>query len=209
VSDDRLHRAVSDHYRGKQLRSEVMTRLLAQVADEATEVEPSEREEPATHAPPRRRDWLAMTAMAAAAAALMLAGGNRMVSLDDTGARDRTVVVAEEIALNHNKQLAVEFPAPTYPALANHMAKLDFTPARPAHGQTDAELLGGRYCSIQKSIAAQIKLVDDSGGVHTLYETRWNDEFDGLPGNTVDVDGVRVKFWRESDVLFGLATTSR
>ena len=114
--------------------------------------------------------------------------------------------IAAEIALNHSKDLAVEFPANGYADLREQMDKLDFTLRPPGlPGATGLRIVGGRYCSIQGQLAAQIKLEDDAGRMVTLYETRFADGFAGLPEGDRNLEGLRVRIWREGDLLLGLA----
>lgn len=116
--------------------------------------------------------------------------------------------LAKEIALNHRKQLQVEFSTQRYASLTSMMNKLDFAPRKPrARTCQDSTLLGGRYCSIGSSIACQLKLRSRDGVIHTLYQTRWAKTYAHVANRTVVVDGVRVSFWRERDVLFGLASS--
>lgn len=116
--------------------------------------------------------------------------------------------LAKEIALNHRKQLDVEFSTQRYASLTALMSKLDFAPRKPSAGTCrNTTLLGGRYCSIGNSIACQLKLRSRDGAIHTLYQTRWAKTYAHVADRTVVVDGVRVRFWRERDVLFGLASS--
>lgn len=210
---DPMARAIREHYEAEALRPEVLDRLrlLADLPDRSSRRAGRDR-------------WARRAAMggilAAAAAVLVLAlrpGG--------LPAHPSAQIIAEEIALNHRKDLAVEFTTSAYPELAGHMEKLDFVPA---DAGDDYRLIGARYCSIQGRIAAQLKLSDDTGGVHALYQTRWDDRYDrlldgqsGAPrdipsdreteirsGIRIDLDDVEVRLWRQGDLLFGLATSS-
>jgi len=66
-------------------------------------------------------------------------------------------------------------------------------------------MLGGRYCSIQGRLAAQIKLEDEAGRVLTLYQTRFSEAFEGISEQRCELDGIQVRIWREGGLLFGLA----
>ena len=66
-------------------------------------------------------------------------------------------------------------------------------------------MLGGRYCSIQGRLAAQIKLEDEHGSVLTLFQTNFDERFDGLTEVQRELDGIRIRVWREGDLLFALA----
>ena len=67
--------------------------------------------------------------------------------------------VLAEIAMNHSKQLNVEIATTRYDILQTKLDRLDFA-LRPAdHAlQETYTLIGGRYCSIQGELAAQLKL---------------------------------------------------
>ncbi|MGH7820256.1 MAG: hypothetical protein ACREQ9_10815 [Candidatus Binatia bacterium] len=114
--------------------------------------------------------------------------------------------IGREIALNHSKQLAVEFPAPDYDGLRAAMGKLDFVLVRPSKPDaSELRVIGARYCSIQGRIAAQIHLEDLSGRPHTLYETSLNRELEAVPNCSMEIAGARIRLWREAGLLLGLA----
>lgn len=120
--------------------------------------------------------------------------------------RDVTQQVAKEIVLNHNKRLALEFLSETYVDLGDQMSKLDFSLVRSK--KIDAQsfrVIGGRYCSIQGDLAAQIKLQDEAGRIYTLYQTALTEDLLKLEVGERQQDGLKVKLWREAGLLFGLA----
>ncbi len=193
--------AVRQHYMAASLRPELLERLRAQAELSAHLGEGASRAR-----------WLRRAVVGAAvAAALALA----VISLRPgdsghlVGDEARALLIAEEIALNHRKGLAVEFPTDGYSELTQRMEKLDFAP-RPMTRENavhDYHLVGARYCSIQGAIAAQLKLTDDSGEVHTLYETRWKDSYRDVTDREIALGDVKVRFWRDGEVLFGLASS--
>ncbi|MAE95782.1 MAG: hypothetical protein CL910_14085, partial [Deltaproteobacteria bacterium] len=107
--------------------------------------------------------------MAAAALAALVLVALFVPGLRDGGSGGPEALagsILREIALNHSKNLTVEFAAVGYPRLREQMAELDFSlraPRRTPGG--DLHMLGGRYCSIQGRLAAQIKLEDERGRV--------------------------------------------
>ena len=125
--------------------------------------------------------------------------------IPDSG--DVTQLVAQEISLNHNKQLAVEFPLETYAALSQQMGKLDFI-VRPSArvDPSHYQLLGGRYCSIQGKLAAQLKFQDQQGAIHTLYQTLQSDALTELEEGRVQLNGLNITLWQEAGLLYGLAS---
>ena len=128
--------------------------------------------------------------------------------------RDHSLPLAErtarEIALNHNKSLDLEFPFGNFERLRQAMIKLDFPLQAPQRLRNAGfTVLGGRYCSIQGQIAAQIRLRRDDGSIHTLYQTRLTPLLAGLTGATLSYDGVRVVSWSEQQQFFALASSVR
>ncbi len=115
--------------------------------------------------------------------------------------------ICREVALNHSKQLAIEFPATDYDGLRSAMGKLDFVLVRPSDpAVAKLRVVGARYCSIQGRIAAQIRLEDERGRPHTLYETHPSGELEAVPERAMEVAGARIRLWRESGLLLGLAS---
>lgn len=115
-------------------------------------------------------------------------------------------LAAQEVALNHHKQLDVEYPASTIDELAGAMSKLDFTPVMPQRFRdTGHRLIGARYCSVRGQIAAQIRLTDASGRTCTLYEARPANELSEITPAEFNIDGCRVEVWREAGLLMVLA----
>jgi hypothetical protein len=115
-------------------------------------------------------------------------------------------LAAQEVALNHHKQLAVEYPAATIDQLAGAMSKLDFTPVMPQRFRdNDHRVIGARYCSLRGQIAAQIRLTDTSGRTCTLYEARPMNELAEVAAAEFEIDGCRIEVWREAGLLMVLA----
>ncbi|VAX08122.1 hypothetical protein MNBD_GAMMA26-1749 [hydrothermal vent metagenome] len=117
--------------------------------------------------------------------------------------------VAQEIALNHNKQLVNEFEVNTFVELGTMMTKLDFAPIA-ARRMKDSgfRIIGGRYCSIQGHLAAQVQFVDDQGKGATLYQTQLSGALAELTESEHVVDGVKVQLWQENGLIFGLAESN-
>lgn len=113
--------------------------------------------------------------------------------------------VAKEIVLNHKKGLALEFPSENATDLGKQMPKLDFTLHHSKTIDTQGlRMIGGRYCSIQGEIAAQIRLQDKVGRIYTLYQTALTDELLTLKTGERQQDGLKLKLWREAGLFFGL-----
>ncbi len=113
---------------------------------------------------------------------------------------------AQEVALNHKKQLGVEFSGTDYESLRTQMSKLDFVLAAPTRLQNAGlRLVGARYCSIQGHLAAQIKLQDDRGQEYTLYQTHLPSPVPTLAAEDYSVNSVRIQEWQEAGLFFALA----
>ncbi|MEM9490822.1 MAG: hypothetical protein AAGC55_16865 [Myxococcota bacterium] len=226
LADQRLDDAVTGFYSAAEPRAELLDRLrlLAELPaserpplapdetnkpnepNEIAELDTAARDRTSRAVAPPRLWWRQRAALlggmvvaAAAALALLAVTGQK----DAGSAEQRAMAIAEEIALNHRKRLAVEFRTDAYAQLASQMDKLDF---QPIPSELDYQLQGARYCSIQGDIAAQLKLSDRSGFTHTLYQVRWRDRYSAIAGQTVIVDNIRVRFWREGSVFLGLAS---
>lgn len=144
-----------------------------------------------------------------ALAAVLLIGvltGTQLVHFIDTTDTDLFSRVTKEVELNHRKQLTSDFFASDYQTLASAMDKLDFSLKLPARLQNiNYKLVGGRYCSIQGQIAAQIKLSDSEGRKLTLYATKLSDKLATLNNKSQLRGDVFIQMWKEGKLLFGLA----
>lgn len=125
-----------------------------------------------------------------------------------SGLENLAYLVSEEIALNHNKQLSIEYSASNFKELRAQMEKLDFTPVASTRLEgAGLKFIGARYCSIQGQLAAQIKLVDKEGRTQTLYQTQLTNKLKELDEQEYYVDGVKIKQWQEKGLFFGLAVS--
>ena len=114
--------------------------------------------------------------------------------------------VADEITMNHLKNLAVEYPIGDINQLSAAMTDLGFSLRQPTHSElAGLTLIGARYCSIQGQIAAQLKYQDQDNKITTLYQTQSNPLLENLAFNDEDHDGVQIIVWRDSDIVYGLA----
>ena len=109
---------------------------------------------------PRRR-WRYYYRTAAAAVLLVAAVGLQN-HLDNTALKTR---VLDEVAMNHQEQLDVEFAADHYLEMQHRLDRLDFSIVPKSSALTrNYRLVGGRYCSIQGELAAQLKVEDKISG---------------------------------------------
>ena len=140
------------------------------------------------------------------AAAVLLAVGIGMWSrVGLLGGPSQRVVA--EIAHNHRHQGALVMASDRYDVVQAALSDLDF-PIRPSREelvQTFA-LVGGKYCTIQTSRAAQLKLSrHDSGVIHTLYVVPVTADMEGIEPGVYERNGVQVELWTDMRLLYGLA----
>jgi hypothetical protein len=116
--------------------------------------------------------------------------------------------VESEIAYNHLKEMSLEVHSDSIEEVAGYLSKLDFRLiSSEALPSADWILLGGRYCSINSRLAAQLKVRNRANnGVYTLYQALTPDALElGNVPTTAFVDGVKVSLWQEQGLLLGLA----
>jgi len=114
--------------------------------------------------------------------------------------------IAQEIAINHQKQFASDFSAMSYAGLSEVMTKLDFRLIDPKRLKTKGlEILGGRYCSLSGHIAAQVRLKNSDGKIFTLYQTSSHEVFSVLAEHVLRAKGVDIEIWNEGGVFLGIA----
>lgn len=196
MNDKPIDKLVKEYYQRKTLSPESMARMLA-VTDRA--------EKNKQKVSFWRQRWFLQRNLSLAASLIIavllipLLWENESYLLAD---------VAQEVALNHNKQIASEYVDDNYQSLANMMTKLDFELSFPTRlYDMGYQVIGARYCSIQGEIAAQIKLLNNEGDLVTLYQTRLNDELVLLNEQSYTADNVAVHNWQEENSFFSLART--
>lgn len=120
--------------------------------------------------------------------------------------KQKEFLIAKEIALNHNKQLDSDFVYDNISQLDQVMSKLDFSLVESdLLKQKGLTLAGGRYCSIQGHMAAQLRFYDADQNRYTLYQVGMQKEFENIRSGVLAVDGASVEVWQEAGNLFGLA----
>lgn len=125
-----------------------------------------------------------------------------------------TELIADEVARNHLKREPMEVTTGDLPALRSYFHQLDFRPVdSDLLAAADTRLVGGRYCSLQGHIAAQLHFMTAAGDPGTLYQARYDPEVFGIlprPARgeapvTVEARGVAVTIWVERGVVFAMA----
>ena len=111
---------------------------------------------------------------------------------------------AQEMASHHDPVLEVELLSSDFSKL-DSMSRLDFAPVEPSSIRGDYRLLGASYCQILGRLAAQVLLEDEDGARTTLFEMRGGASLADLGKASFVIGGVRVRMWREDDVIVGLA----
>jgi hypothetical protein len=197
---DDLARALKDYYGSVQLPAATHRRLKDMILAEARTVEDKTKFFLRfSFASPLGR--LAFTGLAVAL--LLLSFSGLRYHLTQQWHAD----IAAEIAYNHAKQLEPEFRTNSYEKLAAQMPRLDFRVIKPDKLDDEMQLVGGRYCSVDKQIAAQLRVLDRTGAPCTLYEfhlpERWLVTFPA--DKEVETNGLTVRLWQEKGVMLGLA----
>ncbi|MEM7133528.1 MAG: hypothetical protein AAF702_44950 [Chloroflexota bacterium] len=114
--------------------------------------------------------------------------------------------IAAEIALNHAKQFDSEFFTVSIPSLSQTMPLLDFAPVHPRRLRLqEYNINGARYCTIEDTIAVQVRLADQDQLTYTLYEFRAFDSFRLESERMILIDNIQVTLWQEGEIIMGLA----
>ncbi|MEM6314801.1 MAG: hypothetical protein AAF743_11975 [Planctomycetota bacterium] len=194
---DPVDAAVRAHYADQRPSPAALDRLRGLVAEQTAVQTPVQMAV-------GRGGWAVRALAVAAAVALAFLLGFLVAPDDDA---NFTASVHEEIALNHRKELGSEWPTTDLADLRASMDKLPFRLALP-DTRPDLHLRGGRYCSIDGQLAAQLQLVDDTNAPCTLYVLADDPALAAVIATTGHVDGIEVKTWRESGLLYGLARSA-
>jgi len=193
-----IDRSVKTYYDDKQLSEQQLQHLLALQGNEENPVNDHSADDPYRPGSLGLRFAMTFAAGLVLVVAVFLSGNWAAPDIADR--------VAQEVAMNHNKALRVEYQTDSYQVLSREMDKLDFDLLAPRlMVEKNFTLLGARYCSIQGQLAAQLKLADSSGRVYTLYQTRLNDAFKEIKSDFLQWDQVSIRLWGEQDILYGLA----
>jgi len=109
--------------------------------------------------------------------------------------------------MNHNKRLDAEYEATVPDLLQSAMQRLDFSLDLPPGIKQNFQLIGGRYCSIQSGLAAQLKVrSNSSGAVSTLYVTAMTENLQRIKQQQTAQGRVNIRLWHQQGRFFGLAT---
>lgn len=115
--------------------------------------------------------------------------------------------LAFEIASHHKKEMPLEIKNDKYDKIRKYFAKLDFNLVESKYLEGERwKLLGGRYCSFRGHIAAQLRIKNiEDNKIYTLYEVKIPNLILSNNEKLFDEKEIRVKLWREDDIILGLA----
>lgn len=150
---------------------------------------------------------------------IMLATVVTMVSIDgfrQATTKDVLAQIAQEAVNNHQYLKPLEVSHDEFNSVAKYFDRLPFSPVRSEYVTSFNTLIGGRYCSVLGSPAAQFRMKDDAERVTTLFEVKYSkSRFEMVPN--IDkgevpaeqfIDGYQTKIWKEKGVVMVLVTPS-
>ena len=115
--------------------------------------------------------------------------------------------VVAEIGRNHRQHGALVVESGQYGVVQAALSELDF-PIRPRRDELvqDFVLVGGKYCTIQGSKAAQLKLSHGKSEIiHTLYVLPMADDIKDVKPGVYETNGVQVELWTDRTLVYSLA----
>ena len=119
--------------------------------------------------------------------------------------------IMDEIAYNHKQDMPIEVASNSLDDIRKYLNKLSFPIISPTSlTLPNWQFLGGRYCSIDGKLAAQLKIKNlADNNVYTLYQASTEAGVDQLNDLRLTdmIDGVGVSIWREKGLLLGLASS--
>ena len=117
--------------------------------------------------------------------------------------------VMHEIAYNHQKEMPTEVTSSSLANISNYLDKLEFPLiASNTLNNNNWELLGGRYCSINGKLAAQLKVKNlQDSKTYTFYQAALGSDISKVVHDkqAQAIEGVNVSIWQEKGLLLGLA----
>ncbi len=193
---DRLDQGIGRFYGSKNMSADMLTHLVEQV-------ENSSPEEKTLELHGKRTSGGLVLAAVAATVCLLVGFQLLQIMVSNQWHKD----ISRQVAKNHLKALEMEHRTGDYSDLAQALGKLDFALTEPQFESDAYRLLGGRYCSIDQQIAAQIDLENTSGEKCTLYQFKLQEGvLARYPQHKVlEIDGLIVELWQENGVGMGLA----
>ncbi len=118
---------------------------------------------------------------------------------------ERTDRAIKEVAMNHSMRLDLEIKESSIDTIGERMVLLPFNLALPKSVSGQYNVKGARYCSLSGQIAAHIELTHKSTDrTLSVFMTRAADELNAIDNSQKVVDGVDVKIWRESGLVYAM-----
>lgn len=123
--------------------------------------------------------------------------------------------ISHEVVSNHILLKPLEIKSSDMTIIKRHLSELQFNPiVSKVFNGMNGRLLGGRYCSIKRALAVQLRYDTGNGKSSTLYETSYHPKkFSFLPN--VDkgevplehsLQGLRVRLWIERGLVLASVT---
>jgi hypothetical protein len=123
--------------------------------------------------------------------------------------------ISHEVVSNHILLKPLEVKSSDMGTIKNHLVELKFNPiVSKVFNEMHGRLLGGRYCSIKRALAVQLRYDTGNGKSSTLYETSYHPKkFSFLPN--IDkgekplehqLQGLRVRLWIEKGLVLASVT---
>lgn len=118
--------------------------------------------------------------------------------------------LATEVARRHGRCIEeIDYQAEDLARLIAQMPKIDFTAGVPSRRGIDAlKVKGAHYCVLDGQIAIHVVLVDGSGEIVSLFETKAGADVASLRSATHRMGPTEVELWQESGVLYAAAFTT-
>ena len=189
-SDDR----VKAHYSSKSLPDSILKELVEHAQSVDPKLSPLGRVQNLIQS-----GWLRAAVVAAVLASVAVVVHKGGVHAERT---DRAL---KEVAMNHSTRLDLEFVDPSIDSIDEQMVLLPFDVSLPERVSAHYKVKGARYCSMSGQLAVHIELTHPvSNNTLSVFMTRAADELDAIDSSDKSVDGIDVKIWRESGLLYAM-----
>jgi len=131
------------------------------------------------------------------------------ISLNHFQAIPTTQSILEEIAFNHKQRMSVTIKTASITEVSHFLEDLSFSLIKSSRlDKKSWSLIGGRYCSINGTLAAQLKVKNnESNKIYTFYQAALPKDLslDSNATGTNNIDGINVSIWKENGLLLALA----
>lgn len=194
-----IKQLLKDHYSEQQLEPDQLAKLLEMQSQASIS-----SDDPALSATSSWHKWRLPRAVLSACVLILAVGLWTAMSPTDNS-RD----IVEEIASNHLQPLQLDVGSSSLEEVGRNLSHLSFSLIKSARMESKQwKLLGGRYCTIQGQLAAQLKLLNKQNQkIVTLYQSAIQPKSNSsFHEKTLLSDaGVEVSIWWEDDVMLALA----